>query len=115
MDAQTPEAQKLFHLAVAVGYIRQTIAIGSGTHAFSSAVRFAKAHLDLPAFAGMTAAARSRAEFEIFEYAKDGLLDGAARKIAAAQAGDYAMFWDFADRALGRKAGRSEIGTDLLR
>jgi len=114
MDDKTPEAQKLLHLAVTVGYIRLTLAAGSGTHTFGSASRFAMGHLALPAFAAMTEAARGRAEFEIFEYAKDGLLNGADRKIAAAQSGDYAMFWDFADRALEGKAERSEIAPDMI-
>jgi hypothetical protein len=111
----TVDMQKLFHFAVTVGYIRHTIAVGSGTRDFASAALFAKAHLDLPAFAGLSKEARDRAEFEIFEYSKDGLLNAAARKIAAAQTGDYEPFWRLSDQTLARKVERSDISPDLLR
>jgi hypothetical protein len=68
MDDIAIRAQKLLHLAVAVGYIRHTIAAGSGTHTFASAEKFSKAHLALPAFTDLAPDARRRAEFEIFEY-----------------------------------------------
>lgn len=106
------DEESLLHLAVVVGYIRVTLKAASIDKSVPLGVirDHAFAHLARPEFAGV----RGKAESEIFEFIKDGLLDGADRKIAAARAGDYAMFWRFADAALRRHADPIAIDPALL-
>ena len=108
------DGESLLHLAVVVGYIRVTLKAdavrGGGGTSLREIRDHAFAHLARPEFADV----RGRAESEIFEYVKDGLLDAADAKIAAAKAGEYALFWRFADRALGRHADPHPIDPALL-
>lgn len=108
------DKESLLHLAVVVGYIRVTLKAdavrGGGGVSLREIRDHAFAHLARPEFADV----RGRAESEIFEFIKDGLLNGADGKIAAAKTGDFAMFWKFADGALGREAPPVSIDPLLI-
>lgn len=106
------EKEARLHLAVVVGYVRITLyaATSKGGTSLREIRDHAYAHLSRPEFADI----RDKAESEIFEFIKDGLLNAVDRKFAAAKSGDYAMFWAFADRALGRKADPVAIDSELL-
>jgi hypothetical protein len=106
------EKEARLHLAVVVGYVRICLKAGAGQGPLSlrEIDEHARAHLARPEFADV----RDRAGSEIFEFIKDGLLNGAEEKIRLANSGDYSLFWSFADRALGRKETPVPIEPEML-
>jgi hypothetical protein len=110
------DKNRRLHLAVAAGYVRIALKafgmIGARDVGFVAIVGHASAHLARPEFADLADIAR----FEISDFAKDGLLNGADKKIGAARAGDYAMFWQMANESLGSwpKVSETAIDPELL-
>ncbi len=94
----------LLHLAVAVAYARlcQKRAAGADT---VTAVAFAKAHLELDAFSGLSAASRAVVTDELLKLSDDGngTSDQGAQMIVAAVAGNYGPCWQLANKRLAAR------------
>ena len=93
------EKNVLLHQAVVAGYLRvcrKAASLSGESVSLREISDHATAHLARPEFA----AVRNLASIEIFEFVKDGLLNGADRKIHDALEGRHDRFWAMANRSL---------------
>lgn len=100
----TKKENALLHLALAVGYARLCQKRAVGADAVTS-VAFAKAHLELPAFSGLSSTSRAVVADELLKLSDDGngTSDQGAKLIEAAMAGNYLPCWRLANKQLAAR------------
>lgn len=94
----------LLHLALVVAYVRLCQKRAAGADAVTS-VAFAKAHLEFPAFSGLSDASRTVVMDELLKLSDDGngTSDQGAEMIKAAVAGNYGPCWRLANKRLAAR------------